>query len=93
MTPHDHSTFVPGCFRCELSRDEVLCEHEPTCSHPCVECMENERDRFYEALVKLRGAVALEIAECAKQGDVDGCTTCREVYHPMLAVADKALLS
>lgn len=23
MTPHDHSTYVPGCFRCELSRDEV----------------------------------------------------------------------
>ena len=22
-TPHDHSTFVEGCFRCELSRDEV----------------------------------------------------------------------
>jgi hypothetical protein len=24
MTPHDHATFVPGCFRCELSRDEVV---------------------------------------------------------------------
>lgn len=23
MTPHDHSTFVEGCYRCELSRDEV----------------------------------------------------------------------
>jgi len=23
MTPHDHTKFVPGCFRCELSRDEV----------------------------------------------------------------------
>lgn len=22
MTPHDHRVFVPGCFRCELGRDE-----------------------------------------------------------------------
>jgi hypothetical protein len=22
MTPHDHHQFVPGCYRCELSRDE-----------------------------------------------------------------------
>lgn len=23
MTPHDHRTLVPGCYRCELGRDEV----------------------------------------------------------------------
>jgi hypothetical protein len=23
VTPHDHRTFVPGCYRCELSRDEA----------------------------------------------------------------------
>lgn len=23
MTDHDHREFVPGCYRCELSRDEV----------------------------------------------------------------------
>lgn len=23
MTEHDHSTYVEGCFRCELSRDEA----------------------------------------------------------------------
>lgn len=23
MTAHDHTTYVPGCFRCELSRDEA----------------------------------------------------------------------
>lgn len=23
MTPHDHTTHVPGCYRCELGRDEV----------------------------------------------------------------------
>lgn len=23
MTPHDHRTFVPGCYRCELGRDEA----------------------------------------------------------------------
>lgn len=22
-TPHDHRTIVPGCFRCDLSRDEM----------------------------------------------------------------------
>ena len=24
MTPHDHTTLVPGCYRCELGRDEAL---------------------------------------------------------------------
>jgi hypothetical protein len=24
MTPHDHSVFVPGCYRCELGQDELL---------------------------------------------------------------------
>jgi hypothetical protein len=23
MTPHNHRRFVPGCFRCELGRDEA----------------------------------------------------------------------
>lgn len=23
MTAHDHRTYVEGCYRCELSRDEV----------------------------------------------------------------------
>lgn len=23
MTPHDHSVHVPGCFRCEMSLDEL----------------------------------------------------------------------
>lgn len=23
MTAHDHPTFVSGCYRCDLSRDEV----------------------------------------------------------------------
>jgi hypothetical protein len=23
MTPHDHTEYVPGCHRCELSRDEA----------------------------------------------------------------------
>lgn len=26
MTPHTHRTFVDGCFRCELSRDEVMAD-------------------------------------------------------------------
>ncbi|PTL55738.1 hypothetical protein [Paraconexibacter algicola] len=24
MTAHDHRTFVPGCYRCELGRDEAM---------------------------------------------------------------------
>jgi hypothetical protein len=24
MTEHLHSTFVPGCYRCDLSRDELI---------------------------------------------------------------------
>ena len=23
MSRHDHQTYVPGCFRCELARDEA----------------------------------------------------------------------
>ena len=23
MSRHDHQTYVPGCFRCELGRDEA----------------------------------------------------------------------
>lgn len=23
MTAHDHTTYVPGCYRCELGRDEA----------------------------------------------------------------------
>lgn len=26
MTPHNHSKFVPGCYRCELSRDEATAD-------------------------------------------------------------------
>lgn len=39
MSAHDHSTFVPGCFRCELSRDEV----EPECP----ECHDKERIQLH----------------------------------------------
>lgn len=24
FVPHDHDYYVPGCFRCELSRDEAI---------------------------------------------------------------------
>jgi hypothetical protein len=24
VTPHDHDRFVPGCYRCELGRDEAM---------------------------------------------------------------------
>jgi hypothetical protein len=24
MTPHDHTTRVPGCYRCELGQDEAM---------------------------------------------------------------------
>lgn len=27
MTQHSHSTYVDGCFRCDLSRDEVTADH------------------------------------------------------------------
>lgn len=33
MTPHDHTTIVPGCYRCELGQDEAraqLCKHDGT---------------------------------------------------------------
>lgn len=26
MTAHDHADFVPGCFRCDLSREEVAAQ-------------------------------------------------------------------
>lgn len=29
MTQHDHTAYVEGCFRCELSREEPLPPPEP----------------------------------------------------------------
>ena len=29
MTPHTHTTYTPGCYRCELSRDEATPPIEP----------------------------------------------------------------
>lgn len=29
MTAHDHATFVPGCYRCQLGRDEVAPASDP----------------------------------------------------------------
>lgn len=40
MTPHNHSAYVDGCYRCELNKDEVLfcyCgepDHEPNDACP-----------------------------------------------------------
>lgn len=32
MTPHDHTTRVPGCYRCELGLDEAMdAANEETC--------------------------------------------------------------
>jgi len=31
MTAHDHATFVPGCYRCDLSRAEAEFEWEIRC--------------------------------------------------------------
>lgn len=41
MNEHLHSTFVEGCFRCELGRDEVdeaAAEHERMCNEGCPVC-------------------------------------------------------
>lgn len=29
FVPHDHTTHVAGCFRCDLSRDEVVIDGKP----------------------------------------------------------------
>ena len=34
MTPHTHTTYTPGCYRCELSRDEATPPVEPTPTEP-----------------------------------------------------------
>ena len=60
--PHDHSTYVEGCFRCELSRDEVEdvgCVDCPNCEgggvgedgHACFDCAGTgcERHPFCDA--------------------------------------------
>lgn len=46
MTPHDHATFVPGCYRCELGRDEVMSG------------LAEERDELLAEIERLRGLVA-----------------------------------
>jgi hypothetical protein len=46
MTPHDHRQFVPGCFRCELGRDEALAALPEPLGH-CVEHGEYWTDDCY----------------------------------------------
>jgi hypothetical protein len=60
MSAHDHQEFVEGCYRCDLSRDEVA-EHTPTTDEvryqygsqgydsEFLEDMGLEFDRWYEA--------------------------------------------
>lgn len=50
MTPHDHRTFVAGCYRCELGRDETM------------SCLVEERDEL-EAEVRRLRALLREVAE------------------------------
>lgn len=50
MTPHDHRKFVPGCYRCEMGKDEMT-DGGGDCPHcdgdgwsvdadpvPCIHC-------------------------------------------------------
>ena len=40
MTLHLHPEFIPGCYRCDLSRDEAetLAAEQSACLHPTVTC-------------------------------------------------------
>ena len=50
--PHDHQEYVEGCFRCDLSRDEVGDDPDLT---------EAEKDAFMDALAAIRHAHADEV--------------------------------
>lgn len=45
MTQHDHSEYMPGCYRCELGRDEAM--HAVATER---DELEAESDRLREAL-------------------------------------------
>lgn len=47
MTPHDHRTLVPGCFRCELGQDESK-DATSTLAEIGVEGGETELDALVE---------------------------------------------
>lgn len=53
MTPRDHTMFVPGCFRCELGRDEMDAQ--------VAEVMA-ENDRYREGLVRIYRAAPAAVA-------------------------------
>ena len=38
MTPHTHTTVVPGCFRCDLGSDEVQSATEHVLARRCPVC-------------------------------------------------------
>lgn len=76
MTDHDHLEFVPGCFRCELSRDEL--DDAPVAFPaaqlgPFLRAMGDpegtlaavvaERDRCLEALEEIADAERVENAD------------------------------
>jgi hypothetical protein len=49
MTPHNHSGFVPGCYRCELSRDEARRQElEDAADDHYTRKWEDERDSRFD---------------------------------------------
>jgi hypothetical protein len=60
MTTHDHTSYVPGCYRCELGRDEAFAG------------VAEERDEYRKALVDLIAAVAAPTGRLRMTGNPEG---------------------
>lgn len=57
MSAHDHTTRVPGCFRCELSADEA-----ESAMAMEIEDLEAENERLREALRQIMDGTTDKIA-------------------------------
>jgi hypothetical protein len=73
MTPHDHTAFVPGCYRCELGRDELARQHEE---------IEAEREAVIAAVMRHANALDHpEPGDIREYADIDN-----ELYNAVRAL-------
>ena len=70
MTAHDHTTFVPGCYRCDLNLDEVGIDRTDLKRHADEQAAGN--DRGAEPYVTADRIETAEARKAARRRYVDG---------------------
>jgi hypothetical protein len=69
VTAHTHSTFVAGCYRCDLSREEVIAEIVNQELWVCQDCLIALANADYTSMDLAREtAVRAGLTEWARQG-------------------------